>query len=670
MSFRYFAFAVVMSLGLAPPVLAGLNDGLVAYYPFNGNANDESGNGNHGTVHGPIEYVEGIVNQAVKLNGTDTYIRIANPSQKFDTQYTITGWVYTEGRGGVLAGKYTWGAPGGGRGFNLGSTTEGGSGFAFSGSTFFPSALFNEGWSPSKYPKYTMPIGVFEYITAVYDEGNIKIYINGIIKAEKTISHNGTLDNPYDMLIGTYWQDNGTTIVSDVYNRTFDGLIDDLRIYNRVLSESEIQALNTNADFTTDKISGEPPLTVQFSDASAIDEPITSWAWDFDNDGTIDATDQHPTYTYNQKGLYSASLTVSDGENEHSITKNDFILVYDALLRLNSPVPNTLTEVDEYHYYKIDLEPGNSIQLTLDDDSGNIELYVAHNAFPSRTHYDYQSTDQEILIPIAEAGDWYVLVYGSGNYEITAHIDIGILSTVQFSSATYSVTENGGQATITVTRSGGRQDAISANYATSDGTAIAGSDYSQTAGTLNWGNGDFDDKTFTIAITDDSLSEDNETFTISLSDPVSGENLDNATVTIQDYSCIEGKPCLVFEKLPNRAEAIKVGERLTLNLNIEVQATESSQPVDLYVALALPPEYVIPFIFLTERAIVTEILSFRESIVPQQGTFPILDFNVGECLGGTYTYYAAFVRENAPVDINDLASNLAMGQFRLEDKCF
>ncbi|MCP3893120.1 MAG: LamG domain-containing protein, partial [Bacteroides sp.] len=225
-----------------------------AYYPFDGNANDESGNGNDGSVNGAIEYVEGIVRQAAKLDGTNTYIRIANPVQKFDTQYTITGWVYTEGRGGTLVGKYTWGAPGGGRGFNLFSTTEGGNGVGHAGSTFFAHAMFNEGWNPSKYPKYTMPIGEFQYITAVYDEGNVKIYINGIVEAEKTVSHSGTLDNPYDMLIGTSWESNGTKIIAERTNRTFDGLIDELRLYNRALSESEIQQLyNDNAQTDCDE---------------------------------------------------------------------------------------------------------------------------------------------------------------------------------------------------------------------------------------------------------------------------------------------------------------------------------------------------------------------------------------------------------------------------------
>jgi len=108
------------------------------------------------------------------------------------------------------------------------------------------------------------------------------------------------------------------------------------------------------------------------------------------------------------------------------------------------------------------------------------------------------------------------------------------IGTLQFSSTTYSVTENGGQATITVTRAGGNNGTISANYATTDDTATAGNDYTQTTGTLYWSDGDSADKTITITITDDGDSEGNETFTITLTDPISGENLDNATVTISD----------------------------------------------------------------------------------------------------------------------------------------
>ena len=55
--FRYWlrtALLAVLTMGFFwfPGAKADLSDGLVAYYPFNGNANDESGNGNHGTVNG------------------------------------------------------------------------------------------------------------------------------------------------------------------------------------------------------------------------------------------------------------------------------------------------------------------------------------------------------------------------------------------------------------------------------------------------------------------------------------------------------------------------------------------------------------------------------------------------------------------------------------------
>jgi hypothetical protein len=53
-----------------------LNDGLVAYYPFNGNANDASGNGHHGTVHGATLTEDRLRNQnsAYNFDGVDDYI--------------------------------------------------------------------------------------------------------------------------------------------------------------------------------------------------------------------------------------------------------------------------------------------------------------------------------------------------------------------------------------------------------------------------------------------------------------------------------------------------------------------------------------------------------------------------------------------------------------------
>ena len=110
--------------------------------------------------------------------------------------------------------------------------------------------------------------------------------------------------------------------------------------------------------------------------------------------------------------------------------------------------------------------------------------------------------------------------------------------TLQFSAASFSVNENAGLATITVSRTSGSNGAVSVQYATiAGGTASAGSDYIAGSGTLNWADGDTANKTFTVAITDDSLSESNETVNLTLSNPTSGAALGNpsgATLTIVD----------------------------------------------------------------------------------------------------------------------------------------
>jgi Calx-beta domain/Peptidase_C39 like family len=108
---------------------------------------------------------------------------------------------------------------------------------------------------------------------------------------------------------------------------------------------------------------------------------------------------------------------------------------------------------------------------------------------------------------------------------------------IQLSSATYSVGEAGGTVTITATRTGGSSGTVGVSYSESNGTATAGSDYTSTSGNLSWSNGDTANKTFTVAITNDTLHEPNETFTVTLSSPTGGAtpgSPSSAAVTITD----------------------------------------------------------------------------------------------------------------------------------------
>ncbi|GAA6154155.1 autotransporter domain-containing protein [Pseudoteredinibacter isoporae] len=98
---------------------------------------------------------------------------------------------------------------------------------------------------------------------------------------------------------------------------------------------------------------------------------------------------------------------------------------------------------------------------------------------------------------------------------------------INFSAASYDVNEDAGTATITVTRSGGSNGAVSVSYASSDDSATAGSDYSASAGTLSWAAGDIADKTFSIPVTLDIINEPTETVLLELSNPSGSATLGN-----------------------------------------------------------------------------------------------------------------------------------------------
>jgi PKD repeat protein len=84
------------------------------------------------------------------------------------------------------------------------------------------------------------------------------------------------------------------------------------------------------ANFTADPMTGAAPLTVNFTDAST--GSITSWAWDFNNDGTTDSAVQNPSYTYSNPGPYTVKLTVTGPGGSDDETKAGYISVTGAIV--------------------------------------------------------------------------------------------------------------------------------------------------------------------------------------------------------------------------------------------------------------------------------------------------------------------------------------------------
>jgi PKD repeat protein len=79
------------------------------------------------------------------------------------------------------------------------------------------------------------------------------------------------------------------------------------------------------AAFSATPTSGPAPLAVSFTDAST--NLPTSWAWDFDNDGTVDSTNQNPVFSYATPGTYTVKLTASNSAGGDDEVKTDFVIV-------------------------------------------------------------------------------------------------------------------------------------------------------------------------------------------------------------------------------------------------------------------------------------------------------------------------------------------------------
>jgi PKD repeat protein len=96
-----------------------------------------------------------------------------------------------------------------------------------------------------------------------------------------------------------------------------------------VTASSPIRVLGpTIADFTVSSTTGAAPLTVVFTDASSeAFGSITAWAWDFDDNGSVDSTAQNPSFNYSTPGTYSVKLTVTGEGGTATTTKSNLITV-------------------------------------------------------------------------------------------------------------------------------------------------------------------------------------------------------------------------------------------------------------------------------------------------------------------------------------------------------
>jgi len=232
-----FLIVVGVSLIFLPQVSADLNDGLVAYYPFIGNANDESGNGNDGTVYGATLAADrfGTADNAYSFDGVDDYIDCGNASIfNMHDEITLGAWVKASSfENAVIISKWKTENWYGSWMFRI--DDEGKPRFCVTGDGFAGGFC--------AISDITIDIGSFHHLAGVYNisDNIIRIFVDGIERGAAAGQSGSIYVSNSRIYIGAadYYIPEGHRYFY------FNGTIDNVRIYNRVLSESEIRLLSS-----------------------------------------------------------------------------------------------------------------------------------------------------------------------------------------------------------------------------------------------------------------------------------------------------------------------------------------------------------------------------------------------------------------------------------------
>lgn len=234
------------------------SNGLLGWWPFNGNANDESGNANNGTVNGAILTTDrfGVANKAYSFDGVNDCIEIIDNSlMELGNSYSVGAWVKmdsTPNESYTIISKER----------QLDAT-----GYAMifsSNNTITHAFLNNSNFSTSG--SKSVSLNTWHFIVHTYNGTTITNYIDGIIDTSRNFTQTHMNSN-LNWFFGKEFTTPGGGS-SGYTNRYLNGCLDDIGIWNRALTTQEISDLyNANICYQT----------VTVTDTLVINTNITSY---------------------------------------------------------------------------------------------------------------------------------------------------------------------------------------------------------------------------------------------------------------------------------------------------------------------------------------------------------------------------------------------------------
>ncbi len=200
-------------------------DSLILYFSFdeveNGTAIDHSQYGNNGVINGTPELVDGKFGKAMKFNGTTDWVEVPHDDiLTVETSVTVMAWINAERHMGPNNQRWQ------------GILAKGNSPRSYSFYTESPSECMHFVAGGGSVCTTKIPLNEWQHVVAQLDSGTHRYWLNGenIFESGGKSASPGTADTS-NVFVGT---------TAEGANRRFLGLIDEVRIWNRALSEEEV----------------------------------------------------------------------------------------------------------------------------------------------------------------------------------------------------------------------------------------------------------------------------------------------------------------------------------------------------------------------------------------------------------------------------------------------
>ena len=273
MKLLYTSLLIILSLNLQSQV----DSSLVAYYSFTGNTEDESGNENHGAADGPLLTTDrfGSEASAYEFDGQDDIIRVMDASSlRLEDDFTIVAWVmpYTTKDHTILRKNSSANATNAFPAYGIG----------LSGTSHFS---LNIGTDQG-------PTGISSQQAFFNKPYEVNTWYRMIARKQDSIIYITT--NPFDKNVFTNYQssmegdilyDSSPFIIgsrTQQASNTFEGKIDDIKIYNRFLTLEEVTGLSFDDEIPEEEMEDVPNVENDNTDNDlVVDVEIIGDPWKF-----------------------------------------------------------------------------------------------------------------------------------------------------------------------------------------------------------------------------------------------------------------------------------------------------------------------------------------------------------------------------------------------------